>query len=230
MRRLALPLITLTVLGITATADLRDEPWLVACGYNLRNIGTALEMYASDHQGMHPKSLGQLVPVYLKKLPTCFAAKRDTYSDSYRRRGPKAYFFCGQGAFHKGAGLATNQPTYDNDKGLGPPGLSQRMAKHKSNVPMPPHLQCKVNIVAVAKALQAYSEKHGDKFPQRLGVLVPRYMKSMPRCLGQDTYSQSYQVTVQGDTYTLYCKGYNHAIEGYPQDRPRFNPDRGLDE
>lgn len=222
----------LVVCSLTVAADLRDEPWLVACGYNLRNIGTALEMYSSDHHGQYPKSLRALVPVYLKKLPTCSAAKRDTYSSSYKRVGPDDFKFHCHGSFHAGAGLAANEPTFQGEKGLGPPEVPSRMASYKSRsiLPRPPHLSCKRNIVTVAQALQAYSEAHHDKFPQKLAVLVPRYLKSVPLCLGQDTYTPTYQATPQGDTYTFYCKGYNHAFEGYPQDRPRFNPDRGLDE
>lgn len=212
-------------------ADLRDEPWLVACGHNLKNIGIALEMYSSDHQGLYPKNLRALVPVYLKKLPTCSAARRDTYSVSYKRVGKADFQYHCHGSFHRGAGLSANQPDYTSVRGLGPPEVPRRIANYKprSILPYPPHLSCKVNLVTVAKALQAYCEQH-DRFPPKLGALSPRFLKSVPLCLGQDTYSPSYQVTAQGDTYTIYCKGYNHALEGYSQDRPRFNPDRGLDE
>ena len=43
----------------------------VSCRYNLKNIGTALEMWAVDHEGERPASLSQLTPNYLKSLPDC---------------------------------------------------------------------------------------------------------------------------------------------------------------
>lgn len=36
---------------------------------NLKNIGTALEMYSTDHKGLYPKKLDELTPDYLKQIP-----------------------------------------------------------------------------------------------------------------------------------------------------------------
>ncbi len=52
------------------------------CTNNLKNIGSAMEMYSTDFAGRYPKddpnrwyteeaSLRQLTPNYLKTLPTC---------------------------------------------------------------------------------------------------------------------------------------------------------------
>lgn len=41
----------------------------VACHANLKNLGTALEMYATDFSGQYPMTLQQLAPEYLKQLP-----------------------------------------------------------------------------------------------------------------------------------------------------------------
>ncbi len=55
------------------------------CSENLRGIGVALEMYAADHEGDYPESLALLTEsYYLPSLPTCPAAGRDTYSETYR--------------------------------------------------------------------------------------------------------------------------------------------------
>jgi hypothetical protein len=54
-----------------------------ACKSNLKNIGTALEMYSSDHGGEYPPSLATLSPEYLKRIPECPLAGQDTYSPSY---------------------------------------------------------------------------------------------------------------------------------------------------
>jgi hypothetical protein len=61
----------------------RADGQLTACKSNLKNIGTALEMWATDHEGRYPESLQQLTPEYLRAIPECPAAGMDTYSDSY---------------------------------------------------------------------------------------------------------------------------------------------------
>lgn len=56
------------------------------CEQNLRDIATALEMYASGEPCRYPPSLGALIPGhYLKSIPTCPVARRDTYSATYTR-------------------------------------------------------------------------------------------------------------------------------------------------
>jgi competence protein ComGC len=54
---------------------------LTACKSNLKNLATALEMYASDNAGNYPSGLGPLTRkgIYLRKLPTCPAAGMLTY-------------------------------------------------------------------------------------------------------------------------------------------------------
>lgn len=56
---------------------------LEACEQNLREIATALDLYAAANGGRYPPRLSALVPRYLKQIPTCPAAHRDTYSASY---------------------------------------------------------------------------------------------------------------------------------------------------
>ncbi len=63
----------------------RNSGQLTACKSNLKNFGTALEMYAYDHAGRYPSSATQLTPNYLKTLPKCPTAGRDTYSSTYTR-------------------------------------------------------------------------------------------------------------------------------------------------
>ena len=56
---------------------------LTACKSNLKNIGTACAMYAADNKGQFPRSLWLLTPNYLKSIPTCPAAGRDTYTGRF---------------------------------------------------------------------------------------------------------------------------------------------------
>lgn len=89
------------------------------CKSNLKNIGTALEMYSTDHSGRYPKSLGELSPNYLRTIPTCPAVERDTYSTSYQSAAtPDAYTVFCSGANHTGVGIPPNFPRYDSNRGL----------------------------------------------------------------------------------------------------------------
>lgn len=95
---------------------------LTSCQANLREIGTALEIWAVDHQGRYPSGTGDLVPIYLQTIPTCPAAGHDTYSASLESSGrkgpPDRYAICCQGQYHAAAGVPANRPAYTSDKGL----------------------------------------------------------------------------------------------------------------
>jgi hypothetical protein len=52
---------------------------LTMCKANLKNVGTALEMYATDWDGNYPTTLGLLTPNYLKTVPTCAEAWDQDY-------------------------------------------------------------------------------------------------------------------------------------------------------
>lgn len=94
------------------------------CQSNCKNIGTALEMYSADHKGHYPPSTRHLVPNYLKTIPTCYEAGRDTYSASYtvfvaQKKGEvDAYTFFCSGNNHKKLGVLTNYPQYNSVQGL----------------------------------------------------------------------------------------------------------------
>lgn len=97
----------------------RAQGTLTACKSNLKNIGTSLEMYSTDHRGRYPQSLSELVPAYLNAIPTCPSAGKDTYSAGYRSTMvPDAYYLCCFGSNHIKEGLAANQPCYDSVQGL----------------------------------------------------------------------------------------------------------------
>ncbi|MBQ7502406.1 hypothetical protein IJT93_06795 [bacterium] len=87
------------------------------CKSNLRNIGIACEMYATDNRGAYPRSLQQLQPEYLKLLPQCPSAEADTYSDSYEFSSEPDVFtvYC-KGSSH--ASHAENYPQYTSLLGI----------------------------------------------------------------------------------------------------------------
>ena len=102
---------------------------MTACKSNLKNIGSALEMYADDHEEHYPKTLRELVPTYLKVLPTCPQAEKATYkldSDSESPHNEHEYenfyhIYC-SGSNHTPVNLPENHPAYDSIGGfLEPP-------------------------------------------------------------------------------------------------------------
>ncbi|MCA9775796.1 MAG: DUF3352 domain-containing protein, partial [Candidatus Eremiobacteraeota bacterium] len=105
--------------------DARGQGQLTACKSNLKNIGTAMEMYSTDYSGRYPDTMDLLTPNYLKTIPDCPAAGKNTYSATLKT-GPNApgndqhfqdyyYFFC-EGHNHNET--AANYPTYDGIQGL----------------------------------------------------------------------------------------------------------------
>jgi len=95
----------------------------MGCGSNLKNIGTACEMYFTDHE-QYPDSLGALTPDYLRTLPECPAAGRCTYKYqsghiAYNEPGFKDYYFiCCAGENHTSVDIPAGYPQYDSISGL----------------------------------------------------------------------------------------------------------------
>ena len=96
-----------------------------ACKSNLKNIGTALEMYSSDWSGKYPSSLTVLTPKYLKAFPECPPAGEFTYR---ARFGPNApfnpdhyedyYYVECYGENHTPISITGNYPAYNGIQGL----------------------------------------------------------------------------------------------------------------
>jgi hypothetical protein len=100
----------------------RGQGQTTACKSNLKNIGTGLEMYSTDWSGDYPTDMGMLTPNYLKTIPDCPAAGRNTYSESYSLKptdgGWEAYYFYCSGENHIDVGLPANFPAYNGVEGL----------------------------------------------------------------------------------------------------------------
>jgi prepilin-type N-terminal cleavage/methylation domain-containing protein len=107
----------------------RAQGQFTACQSNMKNIGTALEMYSVDHQGEYPADLtagtagagDKLMPDYMATLPQCPAASADTYAGAYvQTRVPAdAYSFRCTGGNHTTiTGTGTEFPQYSSAKGL----------------------------------------------------------------------------------------------------------------
>ncbi len=120
---LAPALILLLLLGLIivpnfmATNRPRPAGQLTACKSNLKNIGTALEMYSTDFNGDYPFSLDNITPSYLKSIPTCASAGRVTYVYLTGVRNQCYTVYCA-GGYHAKILKAPNYPMYDSFQGL----------------------------------------------------------------------------------------------------------------
>lgn len=99
--------------GGQGMVDARKMGQTTACRSNLKNLATGLEMYASDNDGRYPISTETLLTgKYFKQIPTCPAAGKDTYSQSYKSRtNPDAFTF-------RCSDLEAHDLSYDSDQGL----------------------------------------------------------------------------------------------------------------
>jgi hypothetical protein len=90
---------------------------LAACNIFIHTTGVALERY-KDKNGCYPKDLSNLCPAFIKTIPTCPVASKDTYSAGYEVSGDCLYFtlYC-RGNYHKNAGVPENFPRYTSRTG-----------------------------------------------------------------------------------------------------------------
>jgi competence protein ComGC len=92
------------------------------CSCNCKNIGESLHVYQRHHQGNYPDKLINLIPTYIDKIPSCPAAKKDTYSSSYTvfnstENNMHEYTFYCNGGNHKMI-VSGNFPKYNSKSGL----------------------------------------------------------------------------------------------------------------
>jgi len=97
----------------------RAQGQLTACKSNLKNIGTALEMYSTDNGGRFPTAAGGLCTAYLKQIPTCPSRGSDTYTTGFvSASNPDAYTVDCKGSNHSGVSQGTDFPQYTSTQGL----------------------------------------------------------------------------------------------------------------
>ncbi len=103
----------------------RARGQLTACKSNLKNIGTALEMYSTDWSGKYPTSTSVLTPNYLKTLPECPASGHNSYRASFGPTAPTNvngyedyYYVECSGGHHGSVSISGDYPAYDGVQGL----------------------------------------------------------------------------------------------------------------
>ena len=121
----------------------RAQGQLTACKSNLKNIATALEIYATDNADLYPPSLDYLThPAgteggYMKSIPECYSAGKDTYSESYLH-SENAYLLYCSGHNHKAVGLEANAPAMDSATGLQEAGIDGLIQNFRSSASIAP--------------------------------------------------------------------------------------------
>ncbi len=103
----------------------RAQGQLTACKSNLKNIGTALEMYSTDWSGKYPTGTTVLTPNYLKTIPLCPAAASNTYQASFgtaattnTQKYQDYYYVACNAGNHTAVSITGNYPAYDGVQGL----------------------------------------------------------------------------------------------------------------
>ena len=97
----------------------RAQGQVTACKSNLKNIGTACEMYSTDNSGRYETNITQLTPNYLKIIPTCASIGTATYTGGFSSASnPDAYTVVCNGTNHAGVNDSANYPQYTSTQGL----------------------------------------------------------------------------------------------------------------
>lgn len=91
------------------------------CISSLKNISTSLEMYSTDAGGRYPLRLSDICPRYMRIMPTCPAANKQTY-EYVRSEHPDLFTVYCKGKYHIGSKRESypkeNYPQYDSIQGL----------------------------------------------------------------------------------------------------------------
>lgn len=99
----------------------RGQGMFSACQSNLKNVGTALEMYSTDAAGRYPTALTTLSPNYLKTIPTCPSSGTATYTGGYTSASlPDAFTVVCTGTNHRAVDAPANYPQYTSQAGMIP--------------------------------------------------------------------------------------------------------------
>lgn len=96
----------------------RAQSQLSACAGNLKNIATALELYATDNSGGYPAATGSLITTYIRTMPSCPTNNTYQYTQA---AAPNANFTISHnvaGGAHAQAGVTgVTFPIYDGAAG-----------------------------------------------------------------------------------------------------------------
>lgn len=209
------------------------EPGLQTCQKNVQKIGIALMVRANDFEGHFPKSISELVPRYLKSLPECPAAGRDTYSVGYQEGvstpgndydWPDFFEVHCEGHHHADCNLGADLPLFNPATRLTPELIVER-------TPQQAREACQANLKNIGVALDIHYADHQGKYAESLEVLTPNYLYTIPKCPASrtDTYSSTFKSKNQDSSpasYSFSCSGTHPGA--IPENGPAYDSVRGL--
>ncbi len=201
-----------------------DRKYHSECIENLKNIGTALEMYSSDNHGKYPSNPLLLVPGYLKTIPHCPSSGAGDYQF---RLSPANFTVTCVSASHRLDNAPVSPPRYSSEKGL--ESATTGPGDPKNMHPQAASKWCQSNLKRIATALEMYATDNAGRYPQSLTQISPQYLE-LPQCpaASSDTYKAGYKVG-PGDKFQVCCLGESHNRAGVIPDHPSFDSEAGLD-
>lgn len=126
----------------------RAQGQLTSCKSNVKNIGTACELYSTDNNGQYPDAItalqGGTSGDYMKTIPVCPASGTKTQKSgdpgdyTYVVNGNFSYYgvYCSKADHTKAAGVtATGFPQFDSVVGLMCPTANQESSDIAANNP-----------------------------------------------------------------------------------------------
>lgn len=208
---------------------------LAGCRSNLKNLGTALELYSTDNSGRYPASLAMLTPQYMKSVPTCPSRNYGNYSYTQTAVPDLYTVWCG-GRSHSSQGIAENFPEYDAVKGLveraagfsveDPPPKS---ADRSVNPYSPANLAaCRANLKNIGTAVEMYRTDNQYRSPKNLNSLVPKYLPYLPVCPSAGAATYMFNADDGEDSYTVWCSGAFHADVTKKANFPQYDSVQGI--
>lgn len=203
-------ILLLLLLLTTGCASARSLGQYSSCLSNLKNVGTALEMYSTDAAGRYPARLAQLVPNYLVSIPTCPTAGRDTYSANYVTMGSEYAVHCDRRVHDRQRRGAASPPAHDS------------VYRLQAGSDAAPHdlATCRERLVKAGRAQLAHRLRTGS------GVAIE--VDLVQREGAGDVYGTMVLVDEGPAWFRLACAGAVHVRAGLPPFTPFYDSRRGL--
>ena len=191
----------------------RGSGQLAACESNLKNIGTALEMYAADYGGNYPPSLVYLTDYnYFKVLPHCPTKSNSPYLYEVNSDFDYYTLTCGgKPKCHIETGTVAKTGSWPQYVPYN--GVILRPINSELGI-------CATRLRKIAICLELYGKDNQGHYPLSLDHLTG-YIKSLPLCPIGGTYG--YKVSSGYDNFTLFCgtPGVHSLQSGY---WPQYTP------
>ena len=201
----------------------REQGLLTMCKSNLKNYGTASEMWSTDYSGRYPETIEELTPNYLRTLPKCPTTESAYTYSKVKIEGYDSYQFSCNGD-HSGRGVEKGYPKYNGVVGLILPDDVKRTPKTPATILS----SCKSNLKNYGTAAEMWSTDYSGNYPERIGQLAPDYLRYLPKCPSKSSEYTYRRVKIQGqDVYEFTCTG-DHSDIGVPKGYPQYNGMEGI--